>query len=41
VAEKFDPTHADKLEDPERPVERPPTRLVEMLRLAGAEKPLP
>jgi ubiquinone/menaquinone biosynthesis C-methylase UbiE len=37
VAEKFDPSHADKLEDPERLVELPPARLVELLRLAGAE----
>lgn len=37
MAEKFDPSHADKLEDPERLVELPPARLVELLRLAGAE----
>jgi ubiquinone/menaquinone biosynthesis C-methylase UbiE len=37
VAEKFDPKHADKLEDPERLVELPPARLVELLRLSGAE----
>ena len=33
VAEKFDPTHADKLENPERLVELPPAKLVELLRL--------
>jgi SAM-dependent methyltransferase len=37
VAEKFDPKHADKLENPERLVELPPSRLVELLRLTGAE----
>jgi ubiquinone/menaquinone biosynthesis C-methylase UbiE len=37
VAEKFDPSHADKLEDPERLVELPPAKLAELLRLAGAE----
>jgi ubiquinone/menaquinone biosynthesis C-methylase UbiE len=37
VAEKFDPKHADKLENPERLVELPPAKLVELLRLAGAE----
>jgi ubiquinone/menaquinone biosynthesis C-methylase UbiE len=37
VAEKFDPTHADKLEIPERLVELPPANLVELLRLSGAE----
>jgi hypothetical protein len=40
VAEKLDPSHADKLEDPERLVELPPARLVEILRLSGARKPL-
>jgi ubiquinone/menaquinone biosynthesis C-methylase UbiE len=37
VAEKFDPTHADKLENPERLIELPPAKLVELLRLSGAE----
>ena len=37
MAEKFDPKHADKLEDPERLVELPPAKLVELLRLSGAE----
>ena len=37
MAEKFDPTHADRLENPERLVELPPANLVELLRLAGAE----
>jgi ubiquinone/menaquinone biosynthesis C-methylase UbiE len=37
VAEKFDPSHADKLENPERLVELPPARLAELLRLSGAE----
>jgi ubiquinone/menaquinone biosynthesis C-methylase UbiE len=37
VAEKFDPKHADRLENPERLVELPPSRLVELLRLTGAE----
>jgi ubiquinone/menaquinone biosynthesis C-methylase UbiE len=37
VAEKFDPSHASKLENPERLVELPPARLVELLRLTGAE----
>jgi ubiquinone/menaquinone biosynthesis C-methylase UbiE len=37
VAEKFDPKHAEKLENPERLVELPPARLVELLRLTGAE----
>ena len=37
MAEKFDPTHADKLENPERLVELPPAKLVELLRLTGAE----
>ena len=37
MAEKFDPSHADKLENPERLVELPPARLVELLRLTGAE----
>jgi ubiquinone/menaquinone biosynthesis C-methylase UbiE len=37
VAEKFDPKHADKLENPERLVELPPASLVELLRLTGVE----
>lgn len=37
MAEKFDPSHADKLENPERLVELPPAKLVELLRLTGAE----
>ena len=37
MAEKFDPSHADKLENPERLVELPPAKLVELLRLSGAE----
>jgi len=37
VAEKFDPSHASKLENPARLVELPPARLVELLQLAGAE----
>jgi ubiquinone/menaquinone biosynthesis C-methylase UbiE len=37
VAEKFDPKHADRLENPERLVELPPSRLVELLGLTGAE----
>jgi len=37
VAEKFDPSHADKLENPERLVELPPAKLAELLRLGGAE----
>lgn len=37
MAEKFDPTHADKLENSERLVELPPAKLVELLRLTGAE----
>jgi ubiquinone/menaquinone biosynthesis C-methylase UbiE len=37
VAEKFDPKKADKLENPERLVELPPAKLVELLRLTGAE----
>jgi ubiquinone/menaquinone biosynthesis C-methylase UbiE len=37
VAEKFDPSHANKLENPERLVELPPAKLVELLRLSGAE----
>jgi ubiquinone/menaquinone biosynthesis C-methylase UbiE len=37
VAEKFDPKKADKLENPERLVELPPAKLVELLRVTGAE----
>jgi ubiquinone/menaquinone biosynthesis C-methylase UbiE len=37
VAEKFDPKHADKLENPERLIELPPAKLVELLRLTGTE----
>jgi len=37
VAEKFDPAHAAKLENPERLVELPPAALVRLLRLRGAE----
>lgn len=35
MAETFDPSHADQPEDPERLVELPPARLVELLRLTG------
>jgi len=37
VAETFDPQHADKLENPERLVELPPARLIELLQLDGTE----
>jgi ubiquinone/menaquinone biosynthesis C-methylase UbiE len=37
VAEKFDPANAGKLENPDRLVELPPARLVELLQLTGAE----
>ena len=37
MAEKFDAQHADRLENPERLIELPPAKLVELLRLAGAE----
>ena len=37
MAEKFDPEHAGKLENPQRLVELPPARLMEVLRLSGAE----
>ena len=37
MAEKFDPSHASKLENPERLVELPPAKLVQLLRLTGAE----
>lgn len=36
MAEKFDPSHASKLENPERLVELPPAKLVELLQLTGA-----
>jgi ubiquinone/menaquinone biosynthesis C-methylase UbiE len=37
VAQKFDPSHAAKLENPERLAELPPAELVRLLRLTGAE----
>lgn len=37
MAEKFDASHADRLEDPERLIELPPAALVGLLRLTGAE----
>ncbi len=37
MAEPFDVRHADKLENPERLVELPPAKLVELLQLGGAE----
>ena len=37
MAEKFDPSHASKLENPERLVELPPAKLVQLLQLTGAE----
>jgi ubiquinone/menaquinone biosynthesis C-methylase UbiE len=37
VAERFDPKHAGKLENPDRLLELPPAKLVELLRLSGAE----
>jgi ubiquinone/menaquinone biosynthesis C-methylase UbiE len=37
VAERFDPKHAGKLENPERLIELPPAKLVELLRLTGDE----
>lgn len=37
MAEKFDPKHAHKLENPDRLVELPPAKLAELLRLTGAE----
>jgi ubiquinone/menaquinone biosynthesis C-methylase UbiE len=37
VAEKFDPTHADRLENPQRLVELPPENVVALLDLRGAE----
>ena len=37
MAEQFDPAKADKLENPDRLLELPPARLVELLQLSGAE----
>lgn len=37
MAQKFDLSHASKLENPERLVELPPAELVKLLRLTGAE----
>ncbi|MCX6362592.1 MAG: class I SAM-dependent methyltransferase [Actinobacteria bacterium] len=37
MAEKFDASHASKLENPARLVELPPAKLVQLLRLTGAE----
>jgi ubiquinone/menaquinone biosynthesis C-methylase UbiE len=37
VAEKFDPGHADRLENPERLVELPPANVVALLDLRGDE----
>jgi ubiquinone/menaquinone biosynthesis C-methylase UbiE len=37
VAHKFDPSHASKLENPERLVELPPANLVRLLSLTGVE----
>ena len=37
MAEQFDPSHASKLENPERLVELPPAKLIGLLRLTGAE----
>ncbi len=37
MAEKFDPSRAHRLDNPERLVELPPARLAELLRLSGAE----
>ena len=37
MAEKFNPLHAAKLENPARLVELPPANLVRLLRLTGAE----
>ncbi len=37
MAEKFDPAHADRLEDPQRLVELPPENVVSLLALTGAE----
>ena len=37
MAEKFDPSHVDKLENPERLVELPPAAIVTLLELRGDE----
>ena len=37
MAEKFDPKNAARLENPDRLVEMPPARLIELLELSGAE----
>ena len=37
MAEKLDPRHAAKLENPERLAGLPPARLVQLLQLTGAE----
>lgn len=37
MAEKFDPSHADRLENPQRLVELPPENVVVLLDLRGAE----
>jgi ubiquinone/menaquinone biosynthesis C-methylase UbiE len=37
VAEKFDPGHADRLENPDRLVELPPANVVDLLELRGDE----
>lgn len=37
MAEKFDPKHASRLENPERLVELPPANLVKLLDLTGSE----
>lgn len=37
MAEKFDPRNVCKLENPDRLVEMPPARLIELLELTGAE----
>jgi ubiquinone/menaquinone biosynthesis C-methylase UbiE len=37
VAEKFDASHAHRLDNPERLIELPPAKLAQLLRLSGAE----
>lgn len=37
MAEKFHPGNADKLDNPDRLVEMPPSRLIELLELTGGE----
>ena len=37
MAEKFDPRHADRLENPERLVELPPANVLKLLALTGGE----